>query len=64
MGERLMFDEVRPLAFGPPFGPAGDDRSPPRGLPPEAPLAMPSQVLEWRGRKRRGWLRLLGLRAA
>lgn len=37
------------------FLPEGDDRSPPSGLPPEAPLAMPRQVLE---RRRRSWLRL------
>lgn len=34
------------------FLPAGDDRSLPSGLPPEAPLAMPPQVLE---RRRRRW---------
>ena len=31
-------------------------------LPPEAPLAMPPQVLERQRRARRGWLRLLILR--
>ena len=30
-----------------------------RGLPPEAPLAMPRQVIERRPRWRRRWLRLM-----
>jgi hypothetical protein len=55
-----MLHDLRSFAFAL----TGDDRSPPRGLPPEAPLAMPPQVLERRAGARRGWLRFLGLRAA
>ena len=40
--------------------PRGDQA--PSGLPPEAPLAMPPQILE-RRRRRRSWLRLLARRA-
>jgi hypothetical protein len=55
-----MLDEMRPLDTGLP----GDDRQPPRGLPPEAPLAMPAQVLERRRRRSGGWLRRLMRRRA
>lgn len=57
MGQHLMLDE---LAFDARASRPGAAL----GLPPEAPLAMPTQVIEWgRARRSGGWLRRL-LRAA
>lgn len=50
-----MLDDVRIQVVAP--AQRGDDRSAPPGLPPDAPLAMPPQVLERRARP--AWWRLL-----